>query len=93
MTATSAAEPPVAAALATRKEKSDYFCSELVACALQDCGLIEPSRNPTFFWPGAFAARGEIDRALLHGAAYGEEVLINCSTPAVAAAVRRAPRR
>ena len=47
----------------------------------------------TFFWPGAFASRGEIDRALLHGAAYGDEVLINCSTPAVAAAVRRAPRR
>ena len=49
------------------KEKDGYatfFCSELVAAALRDSGLILPTYNCSYFWPGSFAVGGEVGSPL-----------------------------
>jgi hypothetical protein len=58
--------------------KKNYFCSELVAACLKSMSLIYARRNETYFWPGEFGRGGAIDKSMVDGAYYGEELIIDC---------------
>ena len=49
-----------------------FFCSELVAAALQSMELLPPNLNASAVWPGSFAVGGDIDKSLAAEVKYGE---------------------
>jgi hypothetical protein len=59
-------------------KKKTFFCSELVAAAQLGAGLLQPSCNASFFWPGSFAVGGDVDAATAQPYRYGPEILIDC---------------
>lgn len=59
-------------------QKKTFFCSELVAAAQLGAGLLQPSCNASFFWPGSFAAGGAVDAAAAPPFRYGPEIFIDC---------------
>ena len=67
-------------------EKKDYFCSELIAGALKAMGLMLDRRNELYFWPGEFGEGGGVDKSLIEGCKYGEEVIIDCKVLEIAGA-------
>jgi len=58
-------------------KKKTFFCSELVAAAQLDAGLLKPTSNASFFWPGSFAVGGEVDGATAAPFQYGPEITID----------------
>jgi len=58
--------------------KKTFFCSELVAAAQLEAGILRPNLNMSYFWPGSFAAGGDVDGALAEGLSYGPEILLDC---------------
>ncbi|KAF0691545.1 Aste57867_17257 [Aphanomyces stellatus] len=62
------------------KEKtSNYFCSELVAATLQHLGWVQTTVPPSYFWPGSFAADGELEQKhLMPNVQLGPELAIDC---------------
>jgi hypothetical protein len=56
---------------------SSYFCSELIASTLKSLGYMHARRNTLYFWPGQFAQGGTIDKSLVDGCRYGEEMIID----------------
>jgi len=58
--------------------KKNYFCSELIAACLKSMGIMYSRRNETYFWPGEFGRGAAIDRSMIAGACYGEELVIDC---------------
>lgn len=81
---TRTATPPAAAAHTRRKsaateEDAGFFCSNLVAAALREMGVLKPEINHNFFWPGAFTAGGEVDEALVQGYGFGDVILLDVS--------------
>lgn len=42
-------------------EKRSYFCSELVARAYKNVGLLERGKGSARYWPADFTARGAIE--------------------------------
>uniref|UniRef100_A0A7S2WHQ2 PX domain-containing protein n=1 Tax=Rhizochromulina marina TaxID=1034831 RepID=A0A7S2WHQ2_9STRA len=73
------------------ENKKTFFCSELVAAAMKESGIILPTYNCSYFWPGSFAVGGEVDEAMVEGIAYGGEMLIDCRVMEVAHAHEVAP--
>ena len=59
-------------------KKESYFCSELIAMALKAMGLMFQRRNELFFWPGEFGRGGALEKSLIEGCGYGEEIIIDC---------------
>lgn len=55
-------------------EEDGYFCSELVAKALKQCGLLDPVKASTQYWPVDFSAEREIQ--LLRGARLSDEITV-----------------
>ena len=49
-----------------------FFCSELVAAALQEMDLIPRSLNVSAFWPGSFIKGGDVDKNMFAESSYGE---------------------
>ena len=35
-------------------------------------------RNELYFWPGEFCKGGSLDKSLIDGCSYGEEMIIDC---------------
>mmetsp|Transcript_7811 Transcript_7811/g.11636 ORF Transcript_7811/g.11636 Transcript_7811/m.11636 type:complete len:818 (+) Transcript_7811:180-2633(+) len=71
---------------------STFFCSELVAAALKELGLIPKNLNAGYFWPGSFARHDEIDTVLEeHTAYYGDELIIDCRVMEISRAIERKP--
>ncbi|CAK4717231.1 hypothetical protein LEN26_017170 [Aphanomyces euteiches] len=71
------------------KEKtSNYFCSELVAAALQHLGWIDSTVPPSYFWPGSFVDGGELEtKHLLPSVSFGPELSIDCKIMEVGKAI------
>ncbi len=61
------------------KAPGSFFCSNLVAAALREMGVLKAERNINYFWPGAFTAGGEVDEALRVGWRFGDVVLLDVS--------------
>ena len=63
-------------------EQRHFFCSALVAAALKAYGVIPPSANENFFWPGSFQSgkKGRLffETAIEDGFVYGAEMEIDC---------------
>ena len=53
--------------LGPQKEETErtFFCSELVAKAYKELGLLEPAKSATQYWPGCFSRKGGL--VLLRG--------------------------
>jgi hypothetical protein len=60
-------------------EEAGFFCSNLVAAALREMGVLKPEINIHYFWPGAFTAGGEVDEALREGWGFGDVILLDVS--------------
>jgi hypothetical protein len=58
-----------------------FFCSELVAAALQSMDLLPPNLNVSAVWPGSFAVGGDVDKNLAAGVTYGSFVCFILMTP------------
>jgi len=58
-------------------KKKTFFCSELVAAAQLDAGILKPTSNASFFWPGSFAVGGEVDSTTVAPFQYGPEITID----------------
>lgn len=58
-------------------KKKTFFCSELVAAAQLDAGILKPTSNASFFWPGSFAVGGEVDSTTVSPFQYGPEIIID----------------
>ncbi len=67
------ATPSSTAAVASPSSEG-YFCSELVAEALIQLGVMSPELDPAWFWPGSFESGDAVDQALLPGAVLEKEV-------------------
>lgn len=61
------------------EEEAGFFCSNLVAAALREMGVLKPEINHNYFWPGAFTAGGEVDEALREGWRFGNVILLDVS--------------
>lgn len=59
-------------------EQSSFFCSELVAACLQTMDLLPKDINVSAIWPGSFTSAGDIDKMLLAGAVFGDELVLDC---------------
>jgi len=71
----------------TNSKLADFFCSELIAAALKEMGLISSDLAASSFWPGCFGAGGAVERELaLHHASLEREVLIDCRVLEIALA-------
>jgi hypothetical protein len=55
--------------------QESYFCSELVAAALQLMGLLKRDLPACDYWPRSFSSKKKLH--LERGARYGEEQLID----------------
>ena len=69
-----------------------YFCSELVAAALQEVNLLPREINSNYFWPGSFACNGEIDKIISEynpssSVKYGDEIIIDCRIAEISKAI------
>ena len=59
--------------------KSGFFCSELVAAAYQECGLLSNEDSSTnMFWPSSFMPGGLFERCLINGVELLEPLEVNC---------------
>ncbi len=71
--------------------RETYFCSELVAAALQEVNLLPRAIDSSYFWPGSFACNGEVDKIISEhvssGAKYGHEMVIDCRITEIGKAV------
>ena len=92
----SSGQPPAPAGGDSEGEKDEssaktdghsFFCSELVAAGLQEMGVIRPDYNCSYFWPGSFAKKGEIDEALTEGLSYSDVVMLDTKLLEVGRAV------
>ena len=66
--------------------KRNFFCSELIVSALKSMGLVHARRNSLYFWPGEFGLGAAIDKSMAEGAAYGDELVIDCKVPEIGSA-------
>jgi hypothetical protein len=65
--------------LGDSSSKSSYFCSELVAAAYQEAGLLADAESSTnMFWPSSFMPGGLFERCLIKGIKLGEPIELNC---------------
>lgn len=62
--------------VATKRELSSFFCSELVAACLQTMDLLPTHINVSAIWPGSFSSDGDVDRMIHAGAKYGKNYVI-----------------
>jgi hypothetical protein len=53
------------------KNDKTFFCSELVATALKRCGLLDPEKAASKYWPGDFSIDNNKSINLLNGAYFG----------------------
>ena len=66
-------------AMEDSSEKAGYFCSELVAAAYRDVGLLPDDKlSANMFWPSSFMPSGLFERSLAPGVTLGESMEINC---------------
>ena len=71
------------------EDRSGYFCSELVAAAYEECGLLNVGKDDVNkFWPVAFAPGGHFERSLNSGFELGSVFVINCNKAEVGNARR-----
>jgi len=61
-----------------KEEYTDFFCSELIAAALREMGAVSYDVADAHFWPGAFATGGSIEKYMVDGFSYGDEIVIDC---------------
>ncbi|KAM3578059.1 hypothetical protein VYU27_000159 [Nannochloropsis oceanica] len=75
-----AASPPRQVKNAAEEEApGSFFCSNLVAAALREMGVLKAERNINYFLPGAFTAGGEVDEAVRAGWRFGDVILLDVS--------------
>lgn len=58
-------------------DTSTYFCSQLVAEGLKQLLVIDNNINSKSFWPGSFACGDLIDKIIINGYSYSDEIVIN----------------
>mmetsp|Transcript_2381 Transcript_2381/g.3400 ORF Transcript_2381/g.3400 Transcript_2381/m.3400 type:complete len:674 (+) Transcript_2381:54-2075(+) len=74
-------------AIFSNKESNDgYFCSQLVAAAYKEMGIIPSNRVTQSYWPGTFAASAKKDALELLGARLGPEIILRFKEICVAGA-------
>ena len=62
------------------EDRSGFFCSELVAAAYEECGLLNVEKdNVNRFWPVAFSPSGYFERSLNSSYELGPVILIDCN--------------
>ena len=59
-------------AIQKSKQNESFFCSELVAAALQTMHLLPPDLNVSAIWPGSFVLGGDIDTFIIENARYSK---------------------
>lgn len=64
----------------------NFFCSELVAHALQVLGVLSTAKAPSAYWPADFGTDGAVEGDLVDGVRLGPETLIDCRVLEVARA-------
>ncbi len=72
-------DPPSESSASKDNHDAGFFCSNLVAAALQEAGVLANNINHLFFWPGAFTEGGEVDGAMAEGFAFGNTIMVDVS--------------
>jgi len=79
-----AESPPHLEPVLRLTERQRYFCSEVVAAAWMEAGVMAADRYPAWYWPRHFLAGGAAEGAMLPGYALEGPVEVDATTPEVA---------
>jgi hypothetical protein len=77
---------PEAELVHAHTERVSYFCSELVAAAWMEAGVMLPDRPASWFWPRHFLVGGEAEACMREGYQLEAPVLVNADILEVHAA-------
>ena len=71
--------------------QDSYFCSELVASALQSAAVLPLDLNPSYFWPGSFGTADLVDTYVTSGCSYDDELIVDFKINEIGGAVSLIP--
>mmetsp|Transcript_3157 Transcript_3157/g.13005 ORF Transcript_3157/g.13005 Transcript_3157/m.13005 type:complete len:670 (-) Transcript_3157:225-2234(-) len=78
--------PPDLSKILPLTDRQSYFCSELVAAAWMEAGILPADRDPAWFWPRHFVDGGAAEGLLGRGFVLEGQVEVETAVPDIAGA-------